>query len=85
MFPAAGEKRNLLFSVSSVISVPLFNLDLATPAFATLTVNAHSSTHRPDMKNKTPKLHLWKRGSAARFPFFIEEVSEVPHAGLGQD
>lgn len=85
--PAAGEKPDLPFSVCSVVPVPLFNSDLTIPAFAAFIVNAYSSTHRPSLKNKVQKNPHLSRSVAVVpvFSFFVEEVSEVPHAGLGSD
>lgn len=89
VFPAAGERRNLPFSVFSVVSVPLFNSDLTIHAFATFIVNVYSSARRPKWKTKVQKILLSRSeshfSSGERFPFVVEEVSEVPRAGLGRD
>ncbi|CAM9622502.1 unnamed protein product, partial [Bubo scandiacus] len=58
VFSAAGEKCNLPFSVFLIISVPVFNSNLAILAFAAFIVNAYSSTHRSNLKSKMQEIHL---------------------------
>jgi len=60
LFLAAGEKRNLPFSV---FSVPRFSSSLTILAFATFIANAYSSIHRPDLKkcgkSASPEAQQW--------------------------